>query len=186
MINEVKRQPVQISSYGSGSCTIANLTTKETDVVCGAITNGYNWVRRELNGSGNLEFSPSYDLLPNPVMDEKMYPFWKLPTHEMPVQMEMFDHPGVDVINNECHQSVSITVQHLCGYGYTAETYKTHAEHLQTYGFECLRSQRKDNGQYWELWFLSGLWSAKGELNHALVKSGTQKKNISFELHYIF
>jgi hypothetical protein len=62
------------------------------------------------------------------------------------------------------HGSPSFVVQHLCGYHWTPENYAREAEKLAGWGFECLRSRRLPGGQFWELWYLPGLWAARGGL----------------------
>ena len=63
------------------------------------------------------------------------------------------------------HGSPSITIQHLCGYYWTERAYKTTALRLESWGFACCRSKRGLDGSYWEIWWLSGLWAAKGDLD---------------------
>lgn len=58
----------------------------------------------------------------------------------------------------------SIFVEHLCGYNYTPERATAEMEKLTAWGFECLRSPRGKEGRYWELWYLPGLWAAKGTM----------------------
>ena len=35
---------------------------------------------------------------------------------------------------------------------------------VQSWGFECMRSRRGEDGKFWEAWYLPGDWAAKGEL----------------------
>lgn len=79
--------------------------------------------------------------------------------------------PTVNVqppIEEEGWQSPHFCIQHLCGYGYTVEAYRVHAQNLMNCGFECLRSRRGNDGKFWELWYLPGTWCAKGPLKEAI------------------
>lgn len=56
----------------------------------------------------------------------------------------------------------------MCGYGYTKDRYKVEVGKLESWGFECCRSRRGDNGKFWELWFLPYLRAAEGDLLRAM------------------
>ncbi len=142
-------------------CDIDGLTKGELEIVEGSLRGGHNWIRRGNNG--RLEHVLSYEMLPSPVRDEKMFPFWQRPTEDLPVQLELFSY--TPKYNSE---SASITIQSLCGYYYSEENYRKNAELLNSYGFECMRSQRGGNGKFWEVWYLPGVWSSKGELDEVL------------------
>ncbi|EKE24906.1 MAG: hypothetical protein ACD_5C00359G0001 [uncultured bacterium] len=110
---------------------------------------------------GRLEVAAKKKDLPKPTEDEEMLPFWR---RQVPgsYQLELFK------VAVPKYSSPAIIIQSLCGYNYTSENYKYTAELLESYGFECLRSRRGNDGKYWEVWILPGLWSAKGELEKAL------------------
>lgn len=156
--------PLKIGTWGAGKCTIENLTPEEIELIRGAILGGHNWVRRGTDG--RLEKVPSYVALPSPVEDAEMHPFWR---HVNPTEairlVEQVSLPGVERLSG---QSPSISIQHLCGYYYTPESYKANGQRLESYGFQCLRSRRGGDGQFWEIWFLPGIWSAKGALKEAI------------------
>ncbi len=145
-------------TYGmNGEITLSGLTAQEVERLEGTLR-GQWWAK---GNAGRIEFSPAYEPTPAPTEDA-MLPQWRMPGIESDAyQTELFDH-------NWSHQSPSILIQHLCGYNYTNEGYKANAEVLEECGFMCMRSQRTDNGQFWEIWFLPGFWAAKGRLREAL------------------
>ena len=59
------------------------------------------------------------------------------------------------------HPDPSIYVQHIAGY---RDDYRKSADLMESVGFECLRSRRGKDGKYWEVWYLPGMWFAKGQL----------------------
>jgi len=67
------------------------------------------------------------------------------------------------------HDDPSIYVHYIYGYS-GKESYDYRAELLRQTGFICLRSQREENGQYWEIWYLPGVWMAKRELKDKTTK----------------
>jgi hypothetical protein len=159
---------------------IRGLTREEAERVEGSIRGGHCWIRRDADG--RLEHVPSYDPLPSPTEDDEMLPFWRKPEEGTPVQMEAFAHMPAGF-----HSSQSITIQHLCGYHYSPDSYRKIAERLESYGFVCLRSKREDDGKYWELWFLPGVWMAQGELKEAVEssRSKSQKKQAEEAIEFL-
>lgn len=144
-----------------GYVTISGLNSEEFDKIQGAVR-GHSWMRGE---GGRLNFSPAHEPPPSPTEDH-MLPQWRSPVKgegNERYQAELFE-PVVEWKN----QSPSILIQHLCGYGYTPESYKENAEMLEECGFSCMRSIRGDYGQFREIWFLPGLWAARGRLKEAL------------------
>lgn len=135
------------------------LDTRELELMEG-MENGHQWVTCK---NGRLEAVPTYKPLPEPVQDEMMLPFWRPPTEGVETQLEMFPFEPMP-----SYSSPSITIQHLCGYNYSAENYRFQAALLQRWGFECLRSRRAPSGQFWEIWYLGSLWFAKEELKKAI------------------
>ena len=91
--------------------------------------------------------------LPEQKDDEEFLPFW---TGSRRVKDVRWDKVGFE--------TPSIMIQHLCGYNYTRERYEETRKILESWGFECLRSRRGEDGQYWEIWMLFGNFSAKGPL----------------------
>lgn len=154
----------------TGSISLANMSAEEVERFKSTLREGLYWVTTE---NGRLVFHPKHNPLPNPIDDEKMLPFWR-PLREGEGTGETHE---VTFIGSEKFDvsSPSFTIQHLCGYYYTPERYRSMASLLTTWGFDCLRSRRGDEGHYWEIWYLPGLWSAKGDLREAVGERPTGK-----------
>jgi len=154
----------------------AKLTKQEKERLEGTL-HGQWWVTA--NGDGRLHFSPTREPIPPPTADESMMPFWSpCDTRKTRLQMELLDPR-----QTWPPFSPSIMIQSLCGYGYTSEGYRYQAERLESWGFFCLRSRRDDDGKFWEIWFLPGLWFAKGELREICPDTnatGALDKAVSF------
>jgi len=155
---ETESKP-RITSYGGREITISDIRGEDQKRVLAAFNSGAYWVRVR---DGNLEFCESWEPLPEPTQDEEMLPFWRKPTEEESkrLQMSLFE------IENplDDHSSYSISIQHLCAYDYSADSYSYNAEKLESYGFICMRSKRGLYAKFWEIWFLPGLWCAEGDL----------------------
>lgn len=154
---------VRIGSSGGdrGEVNFYGFSREEISSVDG-VANGYNWMTIQ---DGVPKFVSVYESLPEPAVDDEMLPFWrKLSEEHESTQLELFDL-GTEKLQNS---SPSFIVQHLCGYRYTSDNYRYNAELLESYGFECLRSRRRANGRFWEVWLLPGTWAAKGELQEVL------------------
>jgi hypothetical protein len=164
-MNAVAERRVRISSTqrkpDESSISLTGLTPQEAERTEGMI-HGQWWVRGK---DGRLEFHPTRESPPDPTEDD-MLPEWRNPRQgaDIPeLQMELLDSE-----REWDSQSSSIIIQHLCGYNYSPEGYKRNAEGLERCGFFCMRSRRGDDGRFWEVWFLPGLWAAKGPLNEAI------------------
>lgn len=160
------RPKVRISTYGGTfkaggglGITLEGLDEAELNYMKGAL-HGHQWVTCR---DGRIEQMPTYEPLPAPDQDQMMLPFWRRPVMEVETQMSLFSFEPLSA-----HASPSITIQHLCGYNYSPEKYRFQAAQLQRWGFECLRSRRDDAGEFHEIWYLPGLWAAKGELKAAV------------------
>jgi len=170
-------KPITVPSYGAKSVTVDNLTFEETNRLRASMLTGQHWVRR--GDDGRLEHVPSYEQLPSPVADDEMLPFWRRPTEGETKQDDMFGFdPSTEAALKRASPSIYITS--LCGYHYSAENYKLQAEQLTAWGFVCMRSPRDSNsGMFWEVWFLPGVWAAKGRLKEAAsinqMKSGAEE-----------
>lgn len=161
---------LRVGSYGNGSFSLNGLTQAEVDLLLGVFRGGFHWVR--LGNDGRLRSVPAHEELPEPAVDEEMHPFWQPSSAAGGVQLELFPLDGAGGVPAR-HSSPSITIQSLCGYSYNADNYRFQADLLASYGFNCLRSPRdKLTGQFWEIWYLSGQWAAKGRLKEAIVDSG--------------
>jgi hypothetical protein len=148
---------IYASSYGSDFLHLQGLQREELDILRGALS-GTCWVR--VNDEGRLEQSPAFNTPPTPTEDPAIAPWW--PTKDIPaVQLEML-RPKFK------RDPEGIIVQSLCGYEYTPEKYAAQVELLESWGFDCLRSRRGPDGQFWEFWYLPGTWAAKGTLKETL------------------
>lgn len=157
----MEKESVKIPMYGNGKISVENLTKEELDKLRASLLSGAYYAKGE---NGRIVFVPTYEKLPDPIKDEKMLPFWREHEGEKVYQAEMFEA----MHSKESVYSPSITIRSLCGYHYTPAFYKEIAEKLESYGFEVLRSQRGDDFRYTELWILSGLWAAKGDLKEVI------------------
>jgi hypothetical protein len=150
------------SGRDSSSVEITGLTQIEVERLLSAI-HSLSWFKVE---DGRLVSSPCHLPLPDPVRDEHMLPFWRefQNTHSQGEFFErIFEDMSEDVI---C--SPHFTIQSLCGYNHTPENYAREAEKLLSYGFVQTRSRRAEDGRYWELWYLPGIWCAKGNLKEVV------------------
>ena len=114
-----------------------------------------------VDDTGRLEAVSRHEPLPK-ATDEKMLPFWRMATFEEEAQLKMFDMEAMKD-RGELHYP-GFMISSLCGYHYTKEGYRQEADKLYSYGFQCLRSQRGEDARYWEVWYLSSVFSAKGAL----------------------
>jgi hypothetical protein len=144
--------------YGVGEVTFGGIPEELVDKVEG-VSYGQYWMTVS---DGSLVFKRTREKLPDPAADEEMLPFWRRRSDtESHLQEVLFD--------KECigHSSPSIYIGSLCGYDYTPEDYRENASRLESYGFVCMRSQRGDDGKFWETWFLP-LFLAQGALKETL------------------
>ena len=175
---------VHVGGYGPNKVTIEGLTADEKDAVFASLDAGCRWIR---NVGGRLVVVSAFDPFPNPIKDEKMFPFWREPNDEekrlAACQPTLL---ALDELHN--HSSPSIHIQSLCGYNYSAENYKAQAEKLESYGFCIMRSPRGEDGHYWETWYLPGLWAAKGDLKEKICEAvdvKTEKEKLSVALEFL-
>jgi hypothetical protein len=165
---------IRITHFGgsSGSFHLSGVSEDEMDRLRG-VMQGHSWFRMSDEGQ-NSAFVWTYDSLPEPVTDSEMLPFWRRATTD---EIKKFcSEPTFTQITFDDyrdHSLPSISIAHLCGHYYTENSYRENAEKLISYGFVCLRSQRDLSGQYYEIWYLSSLYSAKGDLE-AAIKIGPQ------------
>ena len=153
---------IRITSFSSmGSVTIDGLTQREVDALRHAFSAKCSLVG--VNQDGRLDVHDRHEPLPEPQDDPPMYQFWSGTADrfltDSPKPPKTFDFSSIDA-----YSSPAIVIQHLCGYNYTPNNYKAQCQLLQSYGFACLRSRRGQDGQFWEIWYLPGLWSATGDL----------------------
>jgi hypothetical protein len=168
---------VHLSGYGNGSVSIAELSPEEVEKMCGVFNAGAYWARVV---EGRLVLFPAWKKLPDPIHDEEMLPFWRTATEGQTfLKLVSFDE---DRLKNS---SPSIQIQSLCGYFYTPENYKKNAERLLSYGFEVMRSKRGNDGKYCEIWYLSSLWCAKGDLENAVNRHKSEKDKLEAALEFL-
>lgn len=146
------------SGRGSNSIEITGLTPEEADQLLSAI-HGLSWFKVE---EGRLKTSPCHLPLPHPTNDEEMLPFWKQYSN-VSTQGEFFKKIFEEMRDDVIYMP-HFTIQSLCGYNYTPENYARESAKLTSYGFVHLRSRRGDDGGFWEMWYLPGVWCAQGEL----------------------
>lgn len=165
-----EKSAVRIVSMKTGEITISGITDEEREKIEGMVNVGLSWMTKA--PEGHLRFSPIHEPLPAPIPDEAMLPFWRrCDLRPTGIQMEFF---GSEEPLQQ--HSPSISIRSLCGYHYTPEGYRIEAKKLKSYGFECLRSQRATNGQFFEIWFLPGLWAARGNLQSEINGSNLMRR----------
>lgn len=156
--------PIRIGNSGTSrdgcSLQVVNLTHDEKEQLTGAMSHGSSWVRVDKEG-GRLITHPVFAPFPDPVVDKEIHPFWRGPSD---VEREMARQPTLFSFGDLHGSSPSFFISHLCGYNYTPERYKLQASRLKSYGFVEMRSERGDDGKFWNNWFLPGVWLARGEL----------------------
>ncbi len=163
MKEQEKVPEIRVTSHGGseGQISLTGFQPNELEKMLAAMSGAY-WIRVD-SEKGRLITIPKYEATPTPVSDEEMLPFWR--KHSDVKQIHLFDDYE---FSKEKGHSPSISIQSLCGYYYTKENYKRTAENLERWGFECLRSRRGEDGKFWEVWFLPGLWHAKEELKMSI------------------
>lgn len=155
---------IRVSGYSRESVTISGLTESEAGKIQSAV-GGLAWFRIV---DGKLETHSAVRPLPDPVEDEAMLPFWK---HHSPYQLELKEvNASFEELKDDVVYSPHITISSLCGYHYTKENYQKQAEKLESYGFIQMRSKRGNDGRYWEVWYLPGIWAARGALQEVVAK----------------
>ena len=159
------------SGRGSNSIEINGLTQEEADQLLSAVR-GLSWFKVE---EGRLKASPCHLPLPDPVYDEQMLPFWRQFSNTQ-VQGEFLEKVFEDM-NDDVIYMPHFMIQSLCGYDYTPENYARESEKLLSYGFIQTRSKRGEDGGYWELWYLPGVWCAKGDLKEVVDGITTKAKS---------
>lgn len=161
---------VRISSSCSGDPSSVTIQHVDPDAICGVV-NGCQWFGVT---DGKEQYVPRYKELPEPVDDEQMLPFagrGRRYKHEIIERLTIGTFPH-------------ITIQSLCGYNYTPAIYRIEAKKLEQYGFICCRSKRGEDGCFWELWYLSGDYVMRGELEQ-FYKSLPSSMGINTKWHKV-
>lgn len=143
------------------------------------LTAGTCWARVV---EGRLVVVPAHEPLLDPVTDVEMAPFWQKNNPEQSQGLlKFFEFEPLSE-----HSSPGIYIGHLCGYCFTPEKYRENAERLTSYGFECMRSKRQDDGMYWEKWYLPGLWQARGRLKEQIEGQKGQSNKVQLQCALTF
>jgi hypothetical protein len=150
------------SGRSSNSIEITGLTQEEADQLLSAVR-GLSWFKVE---EGRLKANPCHLPLPDPIHDEHMLPFWRQFSN-IQAQGEFLEKMFEDMSDDVIYMP-HFTIQSLCGYNYTQENYAQESEKLLSYGFIQTRSKRGEDGHYWELWYLPGVWCVKGDLKEVV------------------
>lgn len=175
-----KKPVVRLSStgpdygYQSKKIEIAGLDEEEIERMNGVL-NGHWWTTVR---DGRLVFEPTRQPLPAPTEDADISPYWR---GRGRLKFFQFDESTA----NAAYSFPHITIQHLCGYYWTKEEYKKQADKLESYGFSCLRSRRGDDGRFWEIWYLCGLFAARGELGKAISGEKDGKKKLDNAISFL-
>ncbi len=165
---------IRVSSYGAGDFSLKNVDSKEVDGLQ-AMALGHAWCSVV---NGRLLTISRWEPLPAPAQDETMMPFWQpmLPGPTQMVFREVPVHLGMDA---------GIIIESVCGYYYTPENYRAETAKLEEFGFECLRTRRGPDGKFWEMWYLSGAWSAAGRLKDTLVGIKDPKEQVDEMVRFL-
>jgi hypothetical protein len=119
-----------------------------------AALRGVHWISGKGNSEELVKHRRFPDINPPMVADPLLERFWP----PGPARYEVFKET-----DTHTHQFASIYVHHICGYSGISE-YNTRAKKLCSAGFSCLRSQRGDDGQIWEVWYLPNNYFAEGPI----------------------
>lgn len=151
---------VHVRSHSTDHVAIEGITVEESQTLQGMV-NGHCWVRTD-PATGRLLSVPATRLLPDPMIDPDMTPYWN-------------PHPKTDGVTamaryNDTfqNQNAGIMIQSLGAYNPSKEVWRAEAAKLTSYGFVCMRSPRGADGKYWEGWYLPCLYSARGNLAKTL------------------
>lgn len=167
-LKKVRANGSKLSRDGdaNGEIRIENLLDHECDMLTAMI----NGLCRVECIEGRLVRRDLYEELPAPGEDPLIAPHWKSTGEPKLVQVTV---PDADRGNT----FPSISIQSVCGYYWTPEKYAEAVETLGKWGFRCLRSRRESDGTYLEIWYLPGLWLAKGELKRQIQIFGGKKES---------
>lgn len=118
-----------------------------------AMLRSHKWIRQ--NKYGELETAPAHRDPPL-LYDQPIDPIWDGKPASIR-QLCKAEEKHKDVFTHR-----SFYVQHIAGY---SGNFNERAQRMFINGFVPLRSKRSNkDGKCWEIWYLPGAWSAKGEL----------------------
>lgn len=182
-IEVMKRIEIKQTDHSRlGEITIAGFSQEELEKVEGVIRGNMWWMT--VGDDGEPVFLPRYESPPDPILDEEMFPFWRLPTEAE--KNAVYSLLGFDAeVPSHNYPSPSIHIRYLCGYHYSPGDYQKYAERLESYGFECFRSRRGDDGHFSEEWILSDLYFAQGDLKHFVETLPQEKDRIREACEFI-
>lgn len=171
-LKRIRVSGTQHRRHDQGDVTIGELTAEEMQSM-EAFTLGACWIR--VSEDGRLERRDRFAELPDPISDPHLPAKW-IPkidwTKEAPFLVNPV--PPLPEEPKPNYEDPGIIIRYLCGYNNTPYEYE--ARKLQSYGFECLRSRRGNDGRFYEIWFLPSYYFAKGDLKDAIdlrtLKSG--------------
>jgi hypothetical protein len=166
----------------SAHLTIEHMTTEELELL-EAMINGTRYAR--VNEEGRLETINRYEPLPDPVQDKEMVPFWRHadPEKDKGKTLQLTDIEGME--GRLEHQGPGFHISSLCGYYYTPEKYQEEAAKLKSYGFQCMRSRRGEDGRFWETWYLPGTFFAEGRLKLVVMNIKDQKRKTEAAIRFL-
>jgi hypothetical protein len=168
-------EKIRVNMTSRDQIGLGNLNPEEVQSLEGMAL-GHRWCI--VTPEGRLRTHSRWEPLPAPAQDETMMPFWQsmLPG---PTQMEFREVPV------PLGSQAGIIIESVCGYYYTPENYRTETAKLEEFGFECLRSRRGPDGRFWEMWYLSGAWSAQGQLKGTLVGIKDPKEQVDEMVRFL-
>lgn len=173
---------IHVVSHGGrdGSISISGFTKDELEWMITAFNNGGFYVRRNPQ-TGRLEKVNTLEDLPDPKVDEELYPHFS---------KEFYFGEGAvlrDLIFDKERRldMASFIIHSVCGYGYTAENYKWQTAKLDSWGFICLRSRRDTGNRFWEVYYLPGIWAAKGDLKKAVAGIEDRKEQVQASVNFL-
>ncbi len=168
-------EKIRVSMTSSDRIEIGGLNQEEVQTLQSMVLGGHWCI---VTPDGRLQSQSRWEPLPAPAQDETMMPFWQ-PMIPGSAQTEL---QGIEM---PLGAQASLVIEHVCGYHYTPENYRSEVEKLKGFGFECLRSRRGPDARFWEIWRLAGLWSAQGQLKDALAGINNPKEQVDEAIRFL-
>lgn len=181
---EIQEHPkIRLSGKSSGhnkGCSIefSGLSAPELAALESALI-GANWVRIH---DGRLAVAHAYEQSPELENDPECGPFFATygPQSKQQTSRNIkkikfrdpeFAEPGIHI------SALGAGQRHK-------DAYESNVLRLESWGFECLRSRRGENGKFWEIWYLPSLLFAEGELAKAIAEVKSTKANNWGDVEY--
>ena len=164
-----------------GEVTIGGLISEEMESI-EAFTLGSCWIR--VSEDGRIERRERFAELPGPIEDPYILPKW-VSLVDWTKEAPFLCNPTPPLPDEPKPQYAcpAIIVKYLGGYNKTP--YESEARRLQSYGFECLRSRRGNDGHFWEIWYLPGDYHARGRLKDAMTLKCESAEQISTAINFL-